>query len=172
MTYSMRLHQGFTLLELIISVMIVGILTAIALPNYTNYVQRADVSQAQQRMQGLAIELENWRSKSLTYKGFEPDSGFFQNDKEILVPTGSSLTNYRYKITLVDLAGAQPSLRSASALGRSWVMIAQPNSSIGALKTADQLYYQSTGQRCAVPFSVTLSVNVNPCNSSSSKPWN
>ena len=164
------INAGFTLLELMVTVMIVGILASIAIPSYRSYIERSALSETQQRLLGVSTELLRWRSKSLTYRGFIPDTGYIQNS-EILVPTGSTLSNYRYKLTLVD-ASSNASLELGTALGMDWVMIASPNSSNKVIKDGKQLYLNSSGQRCLVPSTVTLTTGTNPCGNTTSEPWN
>ncbi|MCW8929264.1 MAG: type IV pilin protein [Gammaproteobacteria bacterium] len=54
----MKKHSGFTLIEIMITVAIVAILASIAIPAYTEYVQRAKRSQAQGALLGLSAALE------------------------------------------------------------------------------------------------------------------
>ena len=47
-------HRGVTLVELMITVVIVGILAAVAIPHYTRYVLRGNRAAAQQHLVDLA----------------------------------------------------------------------------------------------------------------------
>jgi prepilin-type N-terminal cleavage/methylation domain-containing protein len=53
-------YRGFTILELMMVVAIMGILAAVAIPTYTNYLNRAKVSEAVGLMSGMKVPVEQW----------------------------------------------------------------------------------------------------------------
>lgn len=60
-------HHGFTLIELMIVVAIVGILASIALPAYNNYMMRGRIAEAISGLSAKRIEMEQFFQDNRTY---------------------------------------------------------------------------------------------------------
>jgi type IV pilus assembly protein PilE len=61
-------QRGFTLIELMIAVAVIGILAAVVYPTYTDYVARGRRAEAKATLQRLTLWMERNRADSGTYK--------------------------------------------------------------------------------------------------------
>lgn len=73
-----RIQQGFTLIEVMITVAIVGILLAVAVPAYSDYVTRGRLSEAFTALGGAQPSAEQFwaNAGSRSYVGFNNSTSF------------------------------------------------------------------------------------------------
>jgi len=64
-----RTMAGFTIIEVMIVVAIIGILGAIALPSYTEYLTRGKLTEASAILAGHRVKMEQYFQDNRTYKG-------------------------------------------------------------------------------------------------------
>ncbi len=65
----MKLSRGFTLIEMMITVAIIAILSAIALPSYQDYVTRGRFSEAHGTLASQGVRMEQFFQDNRTYVG-------------------------------------------------------------------------------------------------------
>ena len=66
---SLKRQDGFTLVELMVVVAIIGLLSAVAIPNFKKYQAKAKVSEAKLQLSGLYMAMTSFFSDFNTYAG-------------------------------------------------------------------------------------------------------
>jgi type IV pilus assembly protein PilE len=98
-----RRHSGFTLIELMITVAIVAILTAIAYPSYRNYVLRGKVVAATNGLSSMQANMERYYQDNRQYNTVTPGQAPFSPCDATQYPT---ITYDTFTVTCAVVNGA------------------------------------------------------------------
>ncbi|TSE34689.1 type IV pilin protein [Tepidimonas charontis] len=118
--------RGFTLIEVMIVVAIVGILTAIAYPSYQRYVLKSHRTAAQSCLTELSTWMERYYGANMTYSGAALPALACRNDlsSRYTFSFGSGPTATTYTIQAVPIGSQVPDGCGTLAINQAGVRTA------------------------------------------------
>lgn len=133
--------QGFTLIEMMIVVAIIGILAAIAYPSYQNYVIKTKRTDMMSEMQNIASEIE---SRKLAQGSYSAISASVKTDFATAYPRqGTQL----YDVTINPITLTPPD----NILTNKWIITATPKTGMQMASDGNlSLNYQAVKCRGSV----------------------
>lgn len=88
-----RAVRGFTLVELMVVVAVIGVLAAIAYPNYQDYLIKSRINEATAGLSDLRVKMEQFFQDNRTYVGANAAGAVTQ------VPTNTKFFDFSYTTT-------------------------------------------------------------------------
>jgi len=96
-------NKGFSLIELVVAMAVFGILTAIAVPSYTSYVDKSRRSDGKAALMGLLLKMEKQRGSCATYASvIDPDDNDCATGK---IKQSATSPDDLYNISIVSSSG-------------------------------------------------------------------
>jgi len=108
----MRSATGFTLIEVMITVAIVAILAAVAIPSYTDYITRSKIQEATTSLLSMRTKLEQFYQDQRTFSGACAPGTVAPKPAGLKYFTIDcpTLNNTQYLVTATGIAGTDMAL--------------------------------------------------------------
>ncbi len=113
-------QNGFTLIELMITVVVIGILASIVYPSYTQYMLQARRAEAQSDMLKMQLGMEKWRGNRASYRSDATASSVGTSNATAQSSwAGFDFTNAYYTYTITDSTGSAYTINATAIVNKS-----------------------------------------------------
>jgi type IV pilus assembly protein PilE len=123
----MKHLKGFTLIELMIAVVIIGILSSLAIVNYKSSVQRSYQTTVKSDLESIAANMARFRTQNFSYNGailgtggiyrnYSPEGNYSNRKYDLVFVTGATNTNPNGFIVLAKPLAIEP-IKTTGAMG-------------------------------------------------------
>lgn len=146
-----QMQKGFTLIELMIVVAIIGILAAVAIPQYQNYIARSQVTRVMQEAGAIKTAVEACINDGRTTVGVaagQCDPG----------ATGSNLVTGATQGAAIPAGTGVPQIAPAAPMNTTTTITATFGNNAAAVLTGDQLRWSRSADGT---WTCTTNVDVN-----------
>jgi len=122
--------RGFSLIELLIAVVIIGILAAIAIPAYVDHIARGKIAQGVEALAEAKVRMEQVFNSQRTYKpgGNCPDMDPYFAETPFTVAHNPTCTDSTFTLSITGQA--------ASGMSGYWYSINESGEKVSATPTA------------------------------------
>lgn len=115
--------EGFTLVELMIVIAVLGILAAIAIPSYLGIQKRSARSEAKANLQAISVALEGYMAENNNYGAvglytYSPGGSFAHSGNIERITNLGNDVSYNYSIRVTSTAGPYYIVSAVPARGR------------------------------------------------------
>jgi type IV pilus assembly protein PilE len=122
--------KGFTLVEVMVVVAIIGIVSAFAIPSYNDYVLRASLTEATNALSDARVRMEQSYSDNRTYANGAACAAALQNTERFNVTCATTNAGQGYIVTATGTTAGQTSgfvytinnqnTRTTTSWGSNW----------------------------------------------------
>lgn len=140
--------RGFTLIEVMVVVAIIGILASVAYPSYQDYVLRSRISEAAGAMEGLRTDMERFYQDNWTYAGASAPCASTRSIEAFNLNCTGTRDNKTYTVQAVGKGIASGFTYTVNQLNERFTTTVRSGAGYSTCTTSSNGWMLKKGQQC------------------------